>query len=476
MSLTHSLQGSAETAEHVLQLLSTNYPDLAPTMSESPRLRTAVEGVARSTQLSGSEIFDALTARELATAQRPIGVLISRCTELVESPSTPVSPIKPQRVSSLSELSTIMQSDPSASKPARFNGENTIVSTQIISTPDESNQHSSPPVEPPHETRAPQEVEPTNETIEKERSMFVPPLAKAPPRPIPGRGYQRMVFRATAGGLNLGQGRREREQLGLFDRITTPVTGSSNIVVLGLKGGVGRTTVSLALGHTFAAFRNDRVIAIDASADPGTLGQRVVHKGAASVRDLVARRSLITAYSDVRQLAVQQSTGLEILNSGITPFGSPAISVEDYESAINCLSAYFNLIITDTGSAATLRSLPTVLHPADQLVFVTAPMVDAGWSTALLLDWLDDNGFASLVERATIVVNHLQNRVDVKSTDFDRYFQSRCAHLVHIPWDETLVGGGVVSIDHLDRDTRHAYRVLAATIAEDFHVDQPQVA
>ncbi|MEK8172751.1 AAA family ATPase [Streptomyces sp. M19] len=47
------------------------------------------------------------------------------------------------------------------------------------------------------------------------------------------------------------------------------------IAVISLKGGVGKTTTTTALGATLATERQDKVIAIDANPDAGTLGRRV---------------------------------------------------------------------------------------------------------------------------------------------------------------------------------------------------------
>jgi len=44
-------------------------------------------------------------------------------------------------------------------------------------------------------------------------------------------------------------------------------------VVMSRKGGVGKTTMTLALGSTFASLRGDRVIAVDANPDAGNLAR-----------------------------------------------------------------------------------------------------------------------------------------------------------------------------------------------------------
>ena len=45
--------------------------------------------------------------------------------------------------------------------------------------------------------------------------------------------------------------------------------------MLSRKGGAGKTTTALMLGHTFASWRGDRVVALDANPDAGSLAHRV---------------------------------------------------------------------------------------------------------------------------------------------------------------------------------------------------------
>jgi MinD-like ATPase involved in chromosome partitioning or flagellar assembly len=296
-------------------------------------------------------------------------------------------------------------------------------------------------------------------------TAFLPELAKTPGKAVPHRGVRRWLYACTFGFANFGPGKKERRDIELFQKITSPIVGARNIVVLGLKGGVGKTTVSLALGHTFAMFRNDRVVALDASPDPSTLNQRIENIGGGSVRELAAQRKAISSYVDLQKFAAQQSTGLEVLASDRLPQSNTTLTSKDFDGAVECLSSYFNLIITDSGSGTALSSLDAVLKAADQLVIVTAPMVDAGWSAGLLLDWLESNGHASLAAESTIVVNQLQRRVHVEATSFDAYFKNRCRNLVRIPWDSSLAAGGLVSIDLLHTKTRDAFQNLAATVA-----------
>ena len=56
------------------------------------------------------------------------------------------------------------------------------------------------------------------------------------------------------------------------------------------KGGVGKTTITLALGSMFAMLRGDRVIAVDANPDAGNLAHRLFEREPAypGLRHLIA--------------------------------------------------------------------------------------------------------------------------------------------------------------------------------------------
>jgi putative peptide zinc metalloprotease protein len=74
----------------------------------------------------------------------------------------------------------------------------------------------------------------------------------------PDAGWRRLLFRATGGVVNLGPAPRELRDRELIARVKAPVGGCRRIAVVSHKGGVGKTTTTLMLGHTFASYRGDR--------------------------------------------------------------------------------------------------------------------------------------------------------------------------------------------------------------------------
>ncbi|WQD12850.1 MAG: hypothetical protein U1U88_000976 [Lawsonella clevelandensis] len=79
------------------------------------------------------------------------------------------------------------------------------------------------------------------------------------------------------------------------------------------------------MGSTFASLRGDRIIAIDANPDSGTLAQRVPQQTNSTVRDLLEDPS-IRRYSDVRAHTSQARSRLEVLASESDPAISEAFS------------------------------------------------------------------------------------------------------------------------------------------------------
>ncbi|HYT09995.1 MAG TPA: hypothetical protein VEL73_04975, partial [Mycobacteriales bacterium] len=92
----------------------------------------------------------------------------------------------------------------------------------------------------------------------------------------------------SSGALSLGLGRGSHERE-LIRRVGFALTGTRRVVVVSIKGGVGKTTTVAVVGSLLAGLRRDKVVALDASSDWGTLAARLSVVPRQSVRDLAAR-------------------------------------------------------------------------------------------------------------------------------------------------------------------------------------------
>ena len=289
-----------------------------------------------------------------------------------------------------------------------------------------------------------------------------------------GRGWRRSLYAATRGAVNLGPGSDERRELELQERVSTPIRGSRRIVVISRKGGAGKTTTALMLGHTFASHRGDRVIALDANPDAGSLAHRMRRETARTVTDLLDQRNRIERYADMRGYTSQAAdTRLEVVASDDDPRISQALGEEDYRTAIDLLDRHYNLILVDTGTGILDSAIKGILAEADQIVVVMPPALDGARVAAMTLDWLEEHDHADLVRGAVAVVNAVHGRGDLELERIDEHFVARCSAVVHIPWDITLQAGAHTTLGDLRRETRQAYLELAAAVAASFEGSVP---
>ena len=110
--------------------------------------------------------------------------------------------------------------------------------------------------------------------------------------------FQRLLYEVTFHRVNIGDSAKVRARKAQDVRIGRKLEGPARFVpVLTRKGGVGKTTVTTLLGMALADVREDRIIAIDANPDRGTLAERVPKQTRATVRDVVNRAHTITGFS-----------------------------------------------------------------------------------------------------------------------------------------------------------------------------------
>ncbi|MEZ0070125.1 MinD-like ATPase involved in chromosome partitioning or flagellar assembly [Streptacidiphilus sp. MAP12-20] len=281
--------------------------------------------------------------------------------------------------------------------------------------------------------------------------------------------------RQGAGRFRLGGKAAEAERQQKLAVIRTPVMTSYKIAVISLKGGVGKTTTTTALGSTLASERQDKVIAIDANPDAGTLGRRVRRETGATIRDLVTAIPHLRSYMDVRRYTSQATSGLEILANDVDPAVSTTFNDEDYRQVIGFLGQQYPIILTDSGTGLLYSAMRGVLDLADQLIVVSTPSVDGASSASTTLDWLTAHGYADLVQRSITVVSGVrETSKTIKIDDIVAHFQTRCRGVVVVPFDEHLAAGAEVDLNRMKPKTREAYFNLAALVASDFARIQPQ--
>ncbi|ACU40508.1 MinD/ParA family ATP-binding protein [Actinosynnema mirum] len=293
-------------------------------------------------------------------------------------------------------------------------------------------------------------------------------LIKRAKRP-PQSGWRKTLHSLSGGLINLGESPADLRRRELIGRINQPLRGCYKIAMLSLKGGVGKTTTTTTLGSTFSSLRGDRVIAVDANPDRGTLALKVPRETTATVRHLLRDVARITKYSDVRAYTSQSPSRLEVLASEQDPAASEAFSDQDYLRTVALLEHFYNIVLTDCGTGLMHSAMKGVLDQADSLVLVSSGSVDGAQTSAATLDWLEAHGYRDLVAKSVAVINSV--RPGSGKVDLDKlaaHFAQRCRAVVRIPFDAHLEEGAEIELDKLSPDTRLALLELAAVVADDF--------
>jgi MinD-like ATPase involved in chromosome partitioning or flagellar assembly len=288
------------------------------------------------------------------------------------------------------------------------------------------------------------------------------------PKAAPEGVWSELVYGLTGGRVNLGDSRKARARKALEARVAAPLAGETRFVpVLSRKGGVGKTTVTTLLGMALADGREDRVIAIDANPDRGTLADRIGKRVDKTVRDLVHTAGDIRGFSDMSRFVARDETRLDVLASDTDPRISQAFGEEDYRTVADVAEHFYSLVLTDTGTGIIHSVMGATLKHADQLVIVTGLSLDEVRLASETLTWLESNGYEDLARNSIVVLNQQSAGAPmVRLSELEVHFGSRVRTVVHLPYDPALATGSAIVYRELQPETRQAARELAARVID----------
>ena len=230
---------------------------------------------------------------------------------------------------------------------------------------------------------------------------------------------------------------------------------------------MGKTTVTTLLGMALADVRDDRVIAIDANPDRGTLAERVNKQTRSTVRDVVTRAASVVGFTDFTTLVSRDETRLDVLASDTDPMLSEAFDEDDYNVVADLAARFYSIVLTDCGTGIVHSVMRATLQRADSVVIVSGGSVDEARLASETLTWLEANGYGDLVRNAVVALNTATQGTNlIKLEEIEAHFNSRVRQIVRIPYDPQLAAGSVVSYKDLKPLTRDAARELAALVVE----------
>lgn len=317
------------------------------------------------------------------------------------------------------------------------------------------------PAEPPREVRS---------------SPASPVRPRPAPTPVPGPRQPDRALAITppdqhaeeqsTGGLRRLFGRGNPVDQDYVERLQRPFQGTRRIVVLGCTGGAGQTVTGLMIGHTFAQYCGEPIVALDVNPGPGALARRTRIDTDETLTSLIAAADQIGSLGAIRRYTSRAKSGLDVIAPGKYPV--TALDDRDYAEAIRTLDRFYSVTMVDAAAGAVSRVLPF----ADQLVLVAPASSDAPRAVSMTFEWLDGHGYGDLRQRAVTVINGVSRRSQADVEQAEQVARGQCRALVRIPWDDHL------SLDRAPRNelkalrppTRRAYLALTAVVAGGFSV------
>lgn len=146
----------------------------------------------------------------------------------------------------------------------------------------------------------------------------------------------------------------------------------ATIAVVSPKGGVGKTTTTALLGMLLSMLRPDRVVAVDANPDYGSLGRALVPEHRVFVDDfLTMMDSEMTAATELEARLGRTRHGLFVLPTPTDPARMWGLREPEYKRVIERLQQYAGVLLLDCGTGLQEPAASAAISAADQCILVT---------------------------------------------------------------------------------------------------------
>lgn len=287
-------------------------------------------------------------------------------------------------------------------------------------------------------------------------------------RPTAERGWRRLVAKVTAGRINPGPSKKQDRESQVIENIRVPLTSVHKVAFVSSKGGVGKSTMTVALGNTLASLRGDRVIAVDVDADLGDLAARFSEQGGplANIEKLAALENA-ERYSNVRVHTLVNKDRLELLGSQNDPRSTYRFGPEDFVSTMQILDIHCNVILLDCGTPINDPLFGMIARDVGSLVVVASEDVRGVEGALATLDWLAAHGHTRLLQHTVVALNAIhKGKPLIDREAVENQFKKRVPAVFRVPYDPHLATGVAVDSASLKGCTRKALLALAGGLAQ----------
>ncbi|MEV4440457.1 hypothetical protein AB0K09_15820 [Streptomyces sp. NPDC049577] len=284
-------------------------------------------------------------------------------------------------------------------------------------------------------------------------------------KPLSGDSAARRTSRSLRRLVGSSATREVEEATRVAQALQQPLTTGRQIVVTSIRGGAGKTTVTALLGRTYAHYRQDPVLMLEADPALGTLPARLgVTKVRWTTSDLARILNPSMQLTDVVGYLVQLPDRGWLLPCGQGRVGN-RLELEDYRAAMVALRRYFGITVVDCETLPAEVSR-TALVAAQARVLVTPATAEGVTSTRAVLDWMASLGRPGMLAGTVVLVTasspHMTTTLDV--TAASEHLRLDGVRVMTLPYDRHLAAGGPIRTGLLGQDTHEAVTGLAAEV------------
>ncbi|OBJ89259.1 hypothetical protein A9W97_14555 [Mycobacterium gordonae] len=280
-------------------------------------------------------------------------------------------------------------------------------------------------------------------------------------------GWRKAVYMVTGRLVNLGAGEHEKQLQGWTKRITANIPGNYQIAAVSMKGGVGKTRVTAAVGSVFAHHRGGGVIAVDADDTGGRLGGFIDPSMKATVREFLADPDALT-HPKTRPYTGCNRERLEVLASHQNVASEFAFDEQAFFETISRTRRIYQLALVDC-AAMKGDVFKAVLSSSDALMILGSCTIDGGLMIEQTVNWLAARRGHELLKRSVIVLNDANHSATPKFVNHvEQTLGKRVKAVLTVPWDEHLRDAATLDLPALRKNTREALQKLAAELGDGF--------
>ncbi|WP_433332686.1 MinD/ParA family ATP-binding protein [Spirillospora sp. CA-294931] len=261
-----------------------------------------------------------------------------------------------------------------------------------------------------------------------------------------GRGVRKAVGGSGVSG--------QRGQDEIAELLRRQVPGCRQLAVASVRGGAGKTTLTALVAAELARQRGDRVLAMDADAELGSLPLRLGVPSERSLLDLVGR--VPRSFEEVAPYLTRTPEGLWVLPSATGGRIAEEFTLGTFQAALGAVVRYFSAAVIDCSAGILTELHQGILAGAHGFVLVTPATVDGALSARGALEWFAGNNQQALLSRTVVA---MMARAPQVAADLDQAQEMLSAWgipVVQVPFDRHLSTGGALDQSKLAESTRIA--------------------